>query len=135
VGGEGKNQNHCKLRFLRAQSQHIPFDYGQQHNILWISCGKVCTKSGGDISHSRNRGFYKVSVGDTQQQIIQSMGNPSVFEKNGGTPFLRYTDHACKSPAPNGFGLKIALSLDIEAWSVDLDDSGKVIRKAHWMSP
>jgi outer membrane protein assembly factor BamE (lipoprotein component of BamABCDE complex) len=87
------------------------------------------------ISHQRASSFEKVDVGDSRQRVLEAMGDPSVYEKDGSAQFLRYASAACKARCAERFWYENHMSMDMEAWSVAFDASGNVIEKAHWVSP
>jgi hypothetical protein len=96
--------------------------------LLYLS---TCTL----ISHRRASHFETVRIGNTKQQVFMAIGNPSVLEKRGGAYFARYGAKACDAPCAERFWYENRMTLDAEAWSVEFDASGKVIRKSHWISP
>lgn len=87
------------------------------------------------ISHHRSTGFELVRTGDTEDLVIDKLGNPSVRERSGAKPFLRYASYGCVAPCAERLWFENRLSLDAEAWSVDLDANRRVIDKAKWISP
>jgi hypothetical protein len=96
--------------------------------LLYIStCSVICCK--------RSKDFERVGVGNTEQQVVAALGTPSVLEKSSGASFSRYGAQACAAPCAERFWFENRLTLDSEAWSVELDAGGKVIKKSHWVSP
>lgn len=96
--------------------------------LLYVStCSMIATV--------KTRGFDKVNKGNTEQQVIEALGNPSVREKSGGVPFRRYTAYACEAPCVERFWFENRMGMDIEAWSVEFDGNGKVVSKSHLTSP
>lgn len=87
------------------------------------------------ISSARERGFDAVRLGDTKDQVIADLGDPSVIEQSGGIRFTRYAAKLCVSPCAERFWFENRLTLDLKAWSVEFDSSGKVIHKSYWVSP
>jgi hypothetical protein len=87
------------------------------------------------VSHSRNRAFESVQIGDSESRIIDLFGvQPSVREKPGAL-FARYASAPCEAPCAERLWFENRLSLDTEAWSVELDTDRRVIKKSHWVSP
>ena len=87
------------------------------------------------ISSRRSKGFESVSVGDTKLQVLTALGTPSVLEKSGGAYFSRYGAKACDAPCAERLWFENRMTLDSEAWSVEFSDSGRVVKKSHWVSP
>lgn len=87
------------------------------------------------VSHVRNRAFESVQVGDAESKVIDLFGvQPSVREKPGAL-FARYATAPCTEPCAERLWFENRLSLDIEAWSVELDRDRRVIKKSRWVSP
>lgn len=87
------------------------------------------------ISNLKTRNFDQIEVGNSQQKVLELMGKPSVQEASSGAPFLRYADHACQAPCAERYWFENRMSFDLQAWSVEFDSEGKVVRKARWTSP
>lgn len=87
------------------------------------------------ISGRRAREFEGVTIGQTEQQVIGAFGQPSVREKSGDAPFRRYTAHPCEAPCAERLWFENRMGMDLDAWSVEFSDDGKVIKKSHWVSP
>lgn len=88
------------------------------------------------ISSKRARSFEAISIGDTRERVIFNFGTaPVVREKNGDDPFRRYTSYPCEAPCVERFWFENRMGMDINAWSVEFDKNGKVIKKSHWLSP
>jgi len=96
--------------------------------LLYISTCSV-------ISSRTTRAFEKISVGDSEQQVSEALGTPSIREKSAVAPFRRYTAYACKPPCADRFWYENRMGMDLEAWSIEFDASGKVIKKSKWTSP
>lgn len=86
-------------------------------------------------SHRYDRGFAAIEAGHTEQDVVLQLGVPSVREPANGAPFLHYADRACTSPCHVRLWYENRMSLAGEAWSFELDDSGRVLTKARWVSP
>lgn len=96
--------------------------------ILYVSTCSV-------ISTRRAEGFAAVNFGDTKIQVLRALGTPSVLERADGKYFSRYGAKACIAPCTERFWFENRMTLDSEAWSVEFDNSGRVIKKSHWVSP
>ena len=85
------------------------------------------------VSARRSHAFESVEIGETRQAVIDAFGAPNVVEISG-RPFRRHATHPCGSCAER-LWFENRLGLDIEAWSVELDQKGRVMDKYHWVSP
>jgi hypothetical protein len=79
-------------------------------------------------------GFEAVRVGDPDTRVFALMGEPTHVEARG-EGFPRFADRACQPPCARRLWYATRLNLDIEAWSVELDATDRVIATAHWVSP
>lgn len=86
------------------------------------------------ISSRKGKAFDAINVGDVEETVIQKMGSPAVREKPG-TLFSRYASEPCREPCAERLWYENSLSLDIEAWSFELNAASQVIRKSRWISP
>lgn len=86
------------------------------------------------ISHQRDRGFAQVKEGDTEQQVIAAMGEPSDRE-TASNRLAKYGLPECQAPCVQRLWYLNKLGLVGEAWSVELDASGHVVHTAHIVSP
>jgi hypothetical protein len=87
------------------------------------------------ISHQREHGLAQVKNGDSEQQVIQVMGQPADRETAGGNRVAKYGAPECKAPCAQRLWYPNPISPAGEAWSVDLDVSGHVIATDHIVSP
>jgi hypothetical protein len=78
--------------------------------------------------------FEKTSDGDASSKVLAQFGEPSVRE-HPGAPFLRYATSECASPCAIRLWWEHPVLRGMEAWSVELDSSGRAVHKAHWVSP
>jgi hypothetical protein len=85
-------------------------------------------------AHSMSATFEQISIGGTEASALAVLGDPSVREIPN-KPFLRYATKPCRSPCVERLWFENRLLLDIEAWSVEVDDRHNIIRKTHWISP
>ena len=95
--------------------------------ILYIS---ACTYK----SHNGNSAFDAINTGDTEAMVIDTFGTPSVRDKPD-ILYRRYASRPCKSPCAERLWYENRLSLFDEAWSLEIDQNGRVIDKARWASP
>jgi len=86
-------------------------------------------------SHMRNSAFDTIQIGDTEANVIARFGTqPSVRERPGAL-FSRYASQPCGGECSERLWFENRLSLDTEAWSVELDKTNRVIKKSRWVSP
>ena len=96
--------------------------------ILYVS---TCSYT----SHRQATAFDTIDIGDIEKEVVGAIGVPSRREKAGHTPFARYSSVACVDPCSERLWYENRLAFVGEAWSVELDAGGRVIRKSRWMSP
>jgi hypothetical protein len=87
------------------------------------------------ISHVHDHDFVHIKVGDTEPQVIAAMGSPSVEEKAGGRRVPQYGAPDCTRPCVWRLWYLNRLSLVGEAWMIELDEQGRVVRTAYIESP
>ena len=75
----------------------------------------------------------KISPGDSEASVLVKLGQPRIRE-NADQPFLLYATDGCTNPCATRLWWDLPFLPGIEAWSVELDSSHKVIRTAHWVS-
>jgi hypothetical protein len=92
----------------------------------------VC--SCGGIEHRHEHAFARVKEGDTEQQVIAVMGEPTDRETPSNR-LAKYGAPECQAPCVQRLWYPNKLSLAGEAWSVDLDAAGHVVHTAHLVSP
>jgi hypothetical protein len=80
------------------------------------------------------RAFETTADGDTLGQVLSRFGEPGVREQPGA-PFLRYATAPCNGGCSVRLWWEHPVLRGLEAWSVDLDRTGRVVHKAHWVSP
>jgi len=86
-------------------------------------------------SHMNNSAFEAVRLDDTEAAVIARFDEqPSVREKPG-VPFSRYASQPCGGECAERLWFENRMSLDTEAWSVELNKSRRVIKKSRWVSP
>jgi hypothetical protein len=108
--------------------------------ILKAVCGSLLAVillyvGGCSIKTARlQRQFDSVSVGDAADQVIKVFGAADVKETKGA-PFFRYSSNRCVDPCDVRLWYENRMTLDIEAWSFDIDRNGRVAHKYHWVSP
>ena len=85
------------------------------------------------INSRLSSGFVAVELGDSEEILVDKMGQPAIRTSTGvGVP--RY-GKGCEAPCATRWWYENRLMLDLTAWSVDIDASGKVIHKTLWSSP
>lgn len=85
------------------------------------------------ISAHRSHGFESIRVGDSRASVLLAMGAPGVIERPPQV-FMRYASTGC-SACSERLWYENRLSLDTQAWSVEIDSGGSVIRTTRWTSP
>ena len=87
------------------------------------------------VSHARNSPFEALQVGASERSVIDLFGaQPSVREKPG-VLFARYASEPCAAPCVERIWFENKLSLDTEAWFIELDQDQHVVKKSRWVSP
>jgi hypothetical protein len=86
------------------------------------------------VDWSRTHGFEATKMGDSETVVLERLGSPS-RRMPAGHAFPRYADTGCSAPCATRLWYENRLFLDIEAWSIDLDSTGHVTAKFHWVSP
>lgn len=84
--------------------------------------------------HHYNTAFANIAVGDTQSAVLAKMGAPS-YREPAGNSYARYTGYPCMSSCVTRLWWEWPLTPGMEAWSVELDHEGRVIRPYRWESP
>lgn len=95
--------------------------------LYFTSCGVV--------SSQKAKAFEHVETGDTEQQVIDIMGQPQDRETSAGPRLAKYGVAACTAPCAQRLWYPNGMSLAGEAWAVELDVSGHVVHTAHVTSP
>ena len=85
-------------------------------------------------AHSRTQALATISVGDTEQSVLARLGQPSKLE-SPDQPYLLYATSGCIAPCAKRLWWEWPLFRGIEAWSVELDSSHRVVETSHWVSP
>lgn len=88
----------------------------------------------GVMTHQHEKAFAQVKDGDTEQQVIATMGEPADRETPSNR-LAKYGAPECQEPCVQRLWYPNKLSLAGEAWAVELDGSGHVVRTAHMTSP
>lgn len=86
-------------------------------------------------SHLRNSAFDAVQPGDTEASVISRFGMPPSVREKPDVLFSRYASQPCRGDCAERLWFENRLSLDMEAWSVELDQNRRVIKKSRWVSP
>jgi hypothetical protein len=98
--------------------------------ILIVGYIAACSR----VQASTDQSFNMVSQGDSEASALGVLDTPSRIE-TPATPFTRYASVGCQAPCSKRLWYENRLAFDTMAWSIDLDASGKVIKKAKWNSP
>lgn len=96
--------------------------------VLYVSSCSV-------ISEVHGRDFDHVKEGDTAAQVIAVMGQPSDREWAGARRVSQYGAPECTSPCATRLWYLNRLSIVGEAWMIELDRQGQVVRTAYIVSP
>lgn len=106
--------------------------------VVLVIVGAVmvtCIGSCAFVSHKRDKAFGLVQIGDPEKTVLDLFGTqPSVREKPGAL-FARYASAPCGESCTERLWFENRLSLDTEAWSLELDKDRRVIKKSQWRSP
>ncbi|MHA6908574.1 hypothetical protein ACQUJS_09100 [Ralstonia pseudosolanacearum] len=86
------------------------------------------------ISKTGRHAFEEVNIGDTRAGVIRIFGQPSHIDRSGFF-YDAYAASPCKAPCAERLWFENRLSIGMEAWSVELDNGGRVVHKAYWISP
>ena len=86
-------------------------------------------------SYSRNSAFDAVRVGDAESEVIARFGKQPSVRESPDVLFARYASRPCGGECVERLWFENRLSLDTEAWSVELDMNSRVVRKSKWVSP
>jgi hypothetical protein len=78
--------------------------------------------------------FLKIQNGSTTEDVIELLGPPARRE-TAEAPFTRYGARPCDDGCKVRFWYENRLTLDTEAWSIEFNDQGEVIKTSHWISP
>ena len=80
------------------------------------------------------RAFEATTDGQPFSVVTDRFGEPTVRELPTER-YLRYSGTGCQSPCAVRLWWEHPVLRGIEAWSVEFDDGGRVVHKAHWVSP
>lgn len=78
--------------------------------------------------------FKSIEVGNTQADVLRTMGPPSYSEKPDNL-YRRFAASPCAGDCLLRLWYENRLDIDTEAWSIEFDSNGVVIKKTHWVSP
>lgn len=85
-------------------------------------------------SHLGNSAFEAVQPGDTEASVISRFGMPPSVREKPDALFSRYASQPCRGDCAERLWFENRFSLDTEAWSVELDQNRRVIKKSRWVS-
>ena len=126
----------CGSGFSRDRKMHTSRKQRKSTRI-WIALLAIPIAYGASCSitsHTRTASFTRVHVGDPESAVLAAMGKPSVREPAGHL-FPRYASYPCATPCVERLWYENRLSMDIEAWSVELDVDRRVVATTNWNSP
>ncbi len=86
------------------------------------------------ISDKRNSAFDAVKTGDTRGKVISAF-DAKFVSKAAGNAYSKYDISGCQSPCVERLWFENIMSMDIVAWSIDLDKDGHVVDKGKGKSP
>lgn len=86
------------------------------------------------ISVTTTKKVQQIRKGDSKGSVLEALGRADVVETEG-EGFTRYASTKCSESCVERLWYENRLSLDTEAWSVEVDDNGNVTHTAHWTSP
>jgi hypothetical protein len=103
--------------------------------LAWLLLGGAFAYLGAcsAVSASRSRAYESINVGDSRATVVGAFGEPSHVERPD-KPFTRYATRPC-ARCSERLWFENTLSLDGEAWSVELDERDHVTGKSVWHSP
>lgn len=87
------------------------------------------------ISESGQRSFKNVRAGDSVDDVLRTMGEPSHVQKRGAKAPDGYEESKCEASCAKRLWYLNRSSLMGEAWSFEINEQGSVVRTAYWMSP
>ena len=85
-------------------------------------------------ANRRTDQLASIVVGDSEESVVARLGKPRVREP-ASQPYLLYATSACTVPCATRLWWEWPVFRGVEAWSVELDISNKVVGTAHWVSP
>ena len=103
-------------------------------SLVILAAAVVFVSSCSIQANRRTDQLAKVVVGDAEASVLARLGQPRVREITG-QPYLLYATNACTAPCVTRLWWEWPLFRGIEAWSVELDNSNRVVSTAHWVSP
>jgi len=95
--------------------------------ILYVSSCSV-------VAHRASSAFDSVRFGDDESSVVHKF-DLSPRRETSITRFRRYATTFCVDPCVERLWFENRMSLDTQAWSVDLNANGFVIKKYYWTSP
>lgn len=86
-------------------------------------------------AYRADEAFDEVRIGDSEARVIERFGSPPSVRERPGSRFTRYANQPCQGDCTERLWFENRLSLDTQAWSVELDVDRRVIKKTRWSSP
>lgn len=87
------------------------------------------------VSQTGQRNFKNVREGDSLDHVMLTMGEPSRIQAQGDDAPNGYGKKDCNAPCVQRVWYLNRGSMVGEAWSFDVDDSGKLMQTGYWVSP
>lgn len=87
------------------------------------------------ISESGQRNFKNVRTGDSVDDVLLTMGDPSYVQERGTEAPRGYEESKCEAACAKRLWYLNRPSLTGEAWSFEINEQGNVVRGAYWISP
>ena len=85
------------------------------------------------VSSQKEKIFDSIKVGDTKESVISVLGNPTEIQMTKPASDQYASD--CQGECTERLRYYFSLCLGLNEWHVDIDKNGKVIQKAHLVSP
>ena len=87
------------------------------------------------IHYDGKSAFKNVKIGDTEATVIRLFGSPSVRHKQG-ISYPLYASRPCEGNCVERLWFENKMAgPGIEAWTVELDSTGRVIDKGYYLFP
>lgn len=87
------------------------------------------------ISESGQRNFKNVRAGNSVDDVLLAMGDPSHVQQRGAKAPGGYGESKCEASCAKRLWYLNRSSLMGEAWSFEINEQGNVVGTAYWMSP
>ena len=104
---------------------------------VFLAIGMAVVGSSGACAYKSyffNAAFDAVQMGDTEASVIARFNTQPTEREKPVALFARYASQPCGGDCIERLWFENRLSLDTEAWSVELDKHRRVIKKSRWIS-